>query len=306
MIFRNCPYVDHILHALVSIVILVSQLYLIFSYDHAHDLREAASAVGVTAVILLLIQHIVRAIQTSSGDEDEMTKKRSSAIRNFLTLIALTAEFIALAVEVGKPAEKQLDALTLPSIIVVSLSLMRLLDSIMDQSNIQEAFGVQCVKDPWGLRVILIHLLIALSVGLQVLKMYEWNKDDGAHNHLHQSVKDLDTSVLVLSCIHLLIYPLNKALKACQLDKMLIQCSCLRCFKGQTNENCDSDRAAQDQDLELVAITRLPFVRQLIAGVIIAGNAYVFGAAINNNELTYQIPAALLYACADVAGRNYM
>ena len=305
MIFRNCPYVDHILHALVSIVILVSQLYLIFSYDHTHDLREAASAVGVTAVILLLIQHVIRAIQTSSGDEDNMTKMRSSAIRNFLTLIALSAEFIALAVEVGKPAAEQLDDLTLPVVIVASLSLMRLLDSIMDQPNIAEAFGVQCVKDPWGLRVILIHLLIALSLGLQFLKLHEWNKD-GVTNNLHQSVKDLDTSVLVLTIIHLVMYPFNKALKACQLDKMLIQCSCLRCFKGQTNENCDGNRGAQDQDLELVAITRLPFVRQLIAGIIIAGNAYVFGAAINNNELTYQIPAALLYAVADIAGRNYM
>ena len=305
MIFKNCPYVDHILHALVSIVILASQLYLIFSYDHAHDLREYTSALGVTAVILLLIQHVIRAIQTSSGDDDEKVKMRSSFIRNFLTLVALMAEFAALAVAVGTEEAKKLDDLTLPVIIVGSLSLMRLLDSIMDQPNIAEAFGVQCVKDPWGLRVILIHLLIALSLGLQFLKMYEWNKDDA--NSLHQSVKDLDTSVLVLTCIHFLIYPLNKALKACQLDKMLIQCSCLRCFKGQTNENCDGEqRGAQDQDLELVSITRLPFVRQLIAGVIIAGNAYVFGAAINHNELTYQIPAALLYAAADIAGRNYM
>lgn len=304
MIFTNCPYVDHILHALVSIVILVSQLYLIFSYDHAHDLRESASAVGVTAVILLLIQHVVRAIQTSSGDEDTMTKMRSSAIRNFLTLVAFSAEFTALGVEVAKPSH-QLEDLTLPVIIIVSLCAMRLLDSIMDQPNVSEAFGVQCVKDPWGLRVILIHLLIALSVGLQSLKMYEWNKD-GVTNNLDKSVQDLDTSVLVLSCVHLLIYPLNKALRACQLDKMLIQCSCLRCFKGQTNENCDGERGSQDQDLELVAITRLPIVRQLIAGVILAGNAYVFGSAIGHNELTYQIPAALLYACADIAGRNYM
>ena len=99
-----------------------------------------------------------------------MTKMRSSAIRNFLTLVALSAEFIALAVEVGKPAAEQLDSLTLPVVIVISLSAMRLLDSIMDQPNVAEAFGVQCVKDPWGLRVILIHLLIALSVGIAVLE----------------------------------------------------------------------------------------------------------------------------------------
>ena len=146
--------------------------------------------------------------------------------RNLAIELVRVSEFAALAVAVGTEEAKKLDDLTLPVIIVGSLSLMRLLDSIMDQPNIAEAFGVQCVKDPWGLRVILIHLLIALSLGLQFLKMYEWNKDDA--NSLHQSVKDLDTSVLVLTCIHFLIYPLNKALKACQLDKMLIQCSCLR------------------------------------------------------------------------------
>jgi len=125
-----------------------------------------------------------------------------------------------------------------------------------------------------------------------------------------------DIASIVLLSVHLGIYPLNALLKVIGADQMLINLS--YCCKRKDREflvaNCENeagvktryDAAGNVKDVELVAITRIPVVRQVIAGVILSANAYVLGAAYLKNEITYQIPAVLLYLGSDVLGRNYL
>ena len=191
---------------------------------------------------------------------------------------------------------------------------MRVLDSLLDaHDDIKEAVSVQCVKDPFNLRVIMIHVLMLLALAAQIVKRVQW--DDETDAAVSDSVNSLDIASIVLLSVHLGIYPLNALLRVIGADQMLIKLS--YCCKREDREflvaNCEEngvktryDAAGNVKDVELVAITRIPVVRQVIAGVILSANAYVLGAAYLKNEITYQIPAVLLYLGSDVLGRNYL
>jgi hypothetical protein len=158
----------------------------------------------------------------------------------------------------------------------------------MDNGEAGKSLSVKDVKDPSNVRLILVHLLIGLALGLNIVKTVNGNVSG-----LDQSEKDLDISMIVLMSVHLAIVPLNMLVRLVGLDKLLL---------GMSVEK-----------KELVSLTRLPLVRQLVAGVILSGSAYVLGAMYNRggsgegaHALTYAVPALVLYSAADSLGRNYL
>lgn len=314
MFTEDLPSLDYWLHAAVSAGVLVCQGLLLFRSDApSFHLPEYTSMIAVTSVILLLLLNIGQAVRTS---QDKKEGDVSKIVRNGLTAAALSAELAALALD--REGLASLSSLVLPVIILSSLGLMRVLDSLLDaHEDIKEAVSVQCVKDPFNMRVIMIHVLMLLSLGAQILKRIQWGDEtdllaDGTTpKTISDSVDSLDISALVLLSVHLGIYPLNALIKLIKADQMLINLS--YCCKREEQDflvaNCkdeDGSTSRGGRDVELVALTRIPLVRHVIAGVILSANAYVLGAAYNKNEITYQLPAMLLYLVSDALGRNYL
>jgi len=306
MFSESFKSLDYLLHAAVSAGVLTCQLLLLFrSGVPAFHLPEYVSMIAITSVILLLLINGGQAIRVMRGNTEGMFSKFS---RNSLTTIALSSELTSLALD--REGTSQLESLVLPVIILSALSAMRVLDSLLDaHEDIKEAVSVQCVKDPFNMRVISIHTLMGLSLAAQITKRVQWGGEEGMP--VSDSVNALDISSLVLLCVHVGIYPLNAFLKLIKADKCIINLS--YCCKREDQEflvaNCEDENGSasrKGRDVELVAITRIPLVRHVIAGVILSANAYVLGAAYLKNELTYQIPATLLYLASDTLGRNYL
>ena len=54
----------------------------------------------------------------------------------------------------------------------------------------------------------------------------------------------------------------------------------------------------------LVAISRIPFIRQLVATFILSGLSYVAGATYGVQESQFRIAALVAYSAYDIIGRN--
>jgi len=285
---------DYWVHAVVAGLILLGQLILLFREDApAFHMAEYSSMVGITSVLLLVILHVTQGVRVSGGQKEGSASKMA---RNLLVAVALSSEFSALALDREGPASSQMSSIVWPVIILISLSAMRVLDSLLDaHDDISKSVSVQNVQDPFNIRVISIHVLMLLSLGAEIIKRIHW-ADETNGLSVSESVDTLDVISLVLLSVHLAVHPLNVLLRWSGLDKMLIKLVC--CMRQE--EGQDSD------DLELLSITRVPVIRHTIAGVIIAANGYVLGAAYMKDELTYQIPAVLFYLASDAVGRNYL
>lgn len=302
-LFKRCAFIDNILCAVVAAVVLTLQLMLVYdcpkgeACQTAYSLRAHTSSVAIAAVVIQLILHLVRTIRVcrANSDKDKQESEAGKFFRNSLTSAALVFEFIAFGLYRANGG----DDLISPIIILSLLGALRLLDSILDFEDPIGALTVQCKAEDNDakvgyVRLILVHVLILLSLGLNILKT-----SNGSIKGLDQSVIDLDLSVIVLISVHLGLYLLNLIIKISPLHDTLIKCALPR-------SKCNNGEAAKGY--ELVALTRVPIIRQLVAGVILAGSAYVLGSASakSGSELTYIIPGILLYGAADALGRNYL
>lgn len=307
MLFKSFPQMDNVLHFILGAVILVCQLLILYRDDApAFHQPEYPSLLAIVAVVLLLVYHLVVAIRRRPEDS-ELPKVG----RNLLTTIALTGEFLAIGIDRSLPADKQIDSLTLPLIILIGLSLMRFMDCLMDFFKVSEAFSVQCVdenKGAFGMRVVMVHLFILIAAVLQTYKRDQYLSDSDLDSKMATNVQTLDLVVLILLWVHFAIYPANKLIRMTGLDRWAKMCMPPSCFDNQYQSNCEEqDRSRMNgDDLELVAITRVPLVRHVVSGVIIALTAYVTGSVFGKLELTYQLPVLLIYLAADVVGRNYI
>lgn len=283
---------DYWVHAVVAGLILLGQLILLFRDDApAFHMAEYSSMVGITSVLLLVILHVTQGVRVSQGQKEGSASKM---VRNLLVAVALSSEFSALALD--RESSSPMSSIVWPVIILISLSAMRILDSLLDaHDDISKSVSVQDVQDPFNIRVITIHVLMLLSLGAQIIKRIHWSEETNGLS-VSESVDTLDVISLVLLSLHLAVHPLNVLLRWSGLDKMLINLLC--CMRQEEGEDSD--------DLELLSITRVPVIRHTIAGAIIAANGYVLGAAYMKDELTWQIPAVLFYLASDAVGRNYL
>lgn len=303
MLSKAFPALDHILHFILAGAILVCQLLILYREDApSFHTPEYPSLLAIVSVVILLILHLVEAMRSGRA-QSEM----SNVARNLLVAIALIGEFLAVGLDRASPADKQIDSLTLPSLVLGGLSLMRIMDSLMDFEEPSEALSVQCMGERFGARTITVHFFLLASSILQSYKYSEYQAMSDIDSKMRSSEQTLDLVVMILLWIHVAIYPLNALIRISGLDRWFKMCMPPSCLKNQYTENCDSSRDELSADeLELVAITRVPIVRHIISGTIIASFAYITGIVFGKLELTYQLPALLFYLAADVIGRNFL
>ena len=325
MLIRSFPAFDNILHFILGAAILVCQLLIVFdsgfqdpynaakvhangtevgSYsDHIvgkENTLDFGSLLAIVSVVLVLILHLTQALR-SGREETDMSK----VSRNLLVAIALAGQFMAIGL--FNQADNK-PSMTLPILVLAGLSLMRVMDSLMDFTDPKEALAVQCIEDRFGARVLTIHVLLGAAAALESYKYSQYQALSDIDSKMGSSEQSLDLVVMILLWVHFAIYPLNALIRISGLDRWAKMCMPCRCFENQYVENCDEqDRSKLDPDqLELVAITRLPILRHVIAGTIIASLGYIVGSVFHKLDLTYQIPALLFYLAADVVGRNYL
>lgn len=306
MFVKSVPYLEYVIHAVVSAGILLLQLLILLRSD-APDLSVSGdfSSVGIAAALILLIYHVIQAIR-ARAKQDESDVNR--ILRNGLTGVLLSAEFAAIAFE--READTSTLKVGLAAILLSLICAMRLLDSFLDFEDPKEALSVQCVAPAWGPRVIASHLLMIGAVVAELINRVAL--DDKGRNY-SQSAQNLETVGLMFLIVHTVLYPLNALIVMAGLDKPFITClGYVTCWRNQFRDKCENGngnvnfpRAALSEKKELVSLNRLPLIRHLVAGVILAANAYLIGASKSQaNEMNFHIIATALYFAYDVVGRN--
>lgn len=299
MIISNT--VDHLLHAGVAGLVVVLQLMIMNDEDIALHTPYNFAALSLGAAGMLALYHVgmsVIAMRGGKVDSSDGTVETpfGRTLRNLLTAIALIGQFSALGHKREANADEEIAQ---EIIIIISLCAMRLLDSLMDFASPGEAFSVQCIEDKGYNPTVYatgITLLLGGAFGLQLLKRMELD-DDGSH--LDNSVENLDMIALILLAVHVVLHPLVKTLSMTPLNGVLIRVANTVSILKNNSECAESEN-------ELVALNRVPIIRQAVAGTIIAMQAFVLGALYGQNEINFQVAGLLVYLVADAAGRNVL
>lgn len=306
MFVKSVPYLEYVIHAVVSAGILLLQLLILLRSD-AGDLSVAGnfSSVGIAAALILLIYHVIQAMRARAKQAESDINR---ILRNGLTAVLLSSEFAAVAYE--REAATSTLKVGLAAILLALICAMRLLDSFLDFEDPKEALSVQCVAPAWGPRVIASHLLMIGAVVAELVNRVGLDEDGRNYS---QSAQNLETIGLLFLIAHTVLYPLNALIVALGLDKPFITClGYITCWRNQFRDKCENGngnvnfpRAALSEKKELVSLNRLPLIRHLVAGVILAANAYLVGASKSKgNEMDFHIIATVLYLAYDVVGRN--
>ncbi len=139
-------------------------------------------------------------------------------------------------------------------------------------------------------------------------------------------VRNLSIATLTFLLFHLLLYPINRFIcNGCGCAPFFIEmglnaCNCFcketqkvrneRCEVREDKEEMDALMYQQNESNEtnknriLVAISRIPFIRQLVATFILSGLSYVAGATYGVQESQFRIAALVAYSAYDIIGRN--
>lgn len=344
MILCGSRGVQHILHILLIGVIFGLQVRQQLEVDHSlSNLPDISSAVAMASLVIVLLLHMVRAF-SAFGANSRKESDSMKVSRNFLGGVALVMEFIALGLRRGTLED---DNLTVASIIVGGLCLVRLMDTLQDFDDPWEAVSVQCIDgmpdqpNSGVLRLILIHLFIALAIAFDAVSLaraeegntpgnmhnatdHDWALKNGTTGEWHYDANREDNDVRTLSIVtlsfmilHFILYPGNRfVLRATGMDKMFLAfsgCNCLCARKKSQNlDNCPEDgnpmnRQANERigkEKVLVSLSRLPLLRQIVSTFIICGLSFVAGATYGLHESQYRAAALISYAAYDIIGRN--
>lgn len=307
---KDLKWPDFALHLIVSVLIVV--LNLIYVYKD-HSISHIPSALSSGTLGLLLAQavyHLVVMIQIMCFDGAEESNT-GRALRNTLTSASLVLTVVSLAHEID-PLNKDGDILLWLSVIL--LGVMRVLDSVLDAGSFTEAFTVQCEEeddsDPekrikcigaWGARALIVHGLIAGSGVLALLLRLDLENEKNAN--VDESTWWIYLISLILMAVHLLLHPFVLLIQAVGLESGVIGCSralfCC-CMKERYKQLNDCGRE------ELVSLSRVPFIRQIVAGLILAGLSYTVGALFTLQKINLLLGSLALYLGADIIGRNYI
>lgn len=332
--------VQHILHLVLVGVIFGLQIRQQLELEtQLTNLPAISSAVAMACLAIVLVMHAMRTIVTFNGGKEESSAMKVT--RNFLGGSALVFEFLAQGLRQGLLKD---DDLVVAGFILGGLSLLRLLDTFQDFEDPWETVSIQCIDGMPGeansgmMRLVTIHLLIALSIGFDIVSLVRAEEGSTPGNHHeghHWGMKNHTTgafeydahrednatrvlSIVTLSfmCLHLILYPGNMVLRMVGLDKMFVTCSGLNCLcpskRSQIVDNCPEDgnpmnrqaNVMAGQQRVLVSLSRLPLVRQIVASFILCGLAYVAGATYGIHQTQYRVAALIAYATYDIIGRN--
>ena len=337
--------VQHILHILVIGTIFGLQIRQQLEVDKSlSNLPDIASAVAMASLAIVLLMHILRTISSMGKDAKEESESMKVA-RNFLGGVALVMEFVAMGLRRGALED---DDLTVAGVILGGLCLVRLFDTLLDFQSGWESFSVQCIDgmpdqpSSGTLRLVLIHLFIALAITFDVISMvraeegttpgnmhnatdHDWGLKNSTTGHWEygdkeeNGVRTLSITTLAFLCLHFVLYPGNRfLLQATGLDKIFLDCGFSGCNclcarnEGQNVDNCPEDgnplnrqkNVRANKQKVLVSLSRLPMLRQIVATFILCGLAFVAGATYEIHESQYRAAALISYAAYDIIGRN--
>lgn len=215
------------------------------------------------------------------SESAEKEKDMGDKLRHLLTQGALVTQSAALALE----AEAEAD-LALPLVSLILIGAMRLLDSFMDFDRPLDALKEK--KDVSMIQLVIIHLFLALSFGINLFARIAWDQDNNSLDSeaankrpgvkLSDELKTADTFLIVFVGAHLVLIPAS----------MLI------------------DRLFQMLSIpyDFIALNRLPVVRHVVAGCALFLGAYVAAGAYGEEDILPVVIATVFYAAADVVGRN--
>lgn len=313
--------VQHIFHVLLVGVIFGLQLRQQLEVDKTlTNLPDISSAVSMASLAIVFLLHVIRVVQTMRNDNDKGENAAMKVARNFLGGSALVFEFISMGLRDGS---LEGDSLTIAGIILGCLCLLRILDTFQDYEDPWETVSVQCIDgmvdqpDSGMLRLVLIHLFIAVAIVLDVVSLVR--AEDGTHpwaNGDDESVRTLSIVTLSLMILHFILYPGNALLRASGLDQAFLSCSAFNCLcpnrKRQPLANCPEENpmnrqmnsALEGKQKVLVSISRLPLIRQLVSTTILVGLSYVGGATHGKQETQFRIGALVAYSAYEIIGRN--
>lgn len=267
---------DSAAHALVAGVVVVLQSVTIMADDKPLDhFPMYLTALAACMMLFQLMLHMIMVIRPgSAGKEKDMGDK----LRHQLTQVALLSQSAAFALET--------EVETLPLVSLILIGAMRLLDSFMDFDRPLDALKEE--KDVSMIRLMVIHMLLALSFGINLFARIAWDNDNNSMDSeavnkrpgvaLSDELKTADTFLIVFVGAHLVLIPAS----------MLI------------------DRLFQMLSIpyDFIALNRLPVVRHVVAGCALFLGAYVAGGAYGEEDILPVVVATILYAGADVLGRN--
>lgn len=328
------PYARHVPHLLLIAGIIFVQIYNQLQ-SGLTNLAAQLSIGALCATSLLALQHVCRIailamISTNSPDEDKEESDVTTVIRNFLGGAALVLEFAAFGLDKESASPVLVtDKLTRAALVLGGLCALRLLDMLLDfEYDFNETVAVQCVsgdarhRQASTVRIVVIHILLAVSLGLTSIHYFRSTlKDDydddattaDAVYHdwgLTTQGKGLAIGTSIVLLVHLVLHPLNLVFNMFEgLKEFLLNINACRCMskdKSATNADCDGNGRSAAANTELVAINRLPLVRQLVATFILTGLAFVAGGTYGKTDVTsqYNIAALVAYSAYDVLGRN--
>lgn len=296
---------NHLLHFLVAAFVAVS--FIIPLSNHPHNkLVAGVSAIGLAGSLVQSVYHFgifIGGLCEAHNGEIPAGK----VARNLLTSLLLSTAVVLLGV-LARILESDSADRTCNLIAVIALGLMRFLDLGLDFSHNKDGesqgttdrfkamVAIECPDEKlepgfnkakfFNARIIMVHLLLAANIvltsiifaGNNLLQLGEITKSEKADNQF---------AALILISVHFLLYPIALLSSACCNDV----CIKIMCGKG---DNCET----------LEALNRLPLIRSLVAGVVIACLSYVVGSQLGNDDIQIAVLNLGLYLAADAIGRN--
>lgn len=288
---------DNVIHFLVSVGLLVSQIIILTNHGGADSLVSglASASLGVTSV--LAIYHLALAIQHYCVPNS----KESAAgqhLRNLLTALAVVSvgTNYGKMLQLGVATDDINRLLTLIS--GLALLAMRILDQLLDHEDISGTVTVKCPgpdeptipETVFNARILITHVLLLGSATLGWVHF-------GLKSTKHSTYSTDDELLLLLANIvvttHLGLYPLVWLLKALRADWAIVYC-----LAGAKESECN--------DTTLESLNRVPIIRTVVSTVALGALAISVGHALGVMKAQLLIASLAFYTSADTVGRNYV
>ena len=304
LIGGDANHYNHLLHFLVAALVAIS--FIIPLSEHPHKKVVAGvSAIGLAGSLVQAVYHLgIFIAGLCKAHKEEISAGKVA--RNLLTTLLLSTAFVLLGV-LAPLLENDSTERTFNLIAIIALGLMRFLDMGLDFSHkdgssqgpmdrLKGMFAIECPDDKaepnfsgatfFNARIVMVHLLLAANIvlsaiilaGDNLLKLGEIGSSTEADNQF---------TALILISVHFLLYP-----AAFAINSLCGNC-CIKCLMGKADD-CDT----------LESYNRLPFVRSLVAGVVIACLSYVVGSQLGNDDIQIAVLNLGLYLAVDAIGRN--
>lgn len=315
---KDLKWPDNAFHFIVSVVLVILNLIYVYSGDKAIDHVPSTLSSGTLGLLMTqAVYHLVVMLQLYCY-EDAEEADTGKALRNTLTSASLVLTVVSLSHEIDA-LNKTGDALLWTTVIL--LAVMRILDSILDAGSFTGAFTVQCLQSSdskngnnneaeekkiecigaWGARALIVHGLIAGSGVLALINRLDLN--DEKNEHVDESTWTILMITMILIAVHLCLHPIVLIVKALGLEEGCMKCCrCALCC-GQSKRYNQLDDCGNE---ELVSLSRVPMVRQVVAGLILVGLSYSIGALYTLQKVHLLLASLALYLGADIIGRNYI